>query len=233
MQLIGLMGLKGSGKDAIATKLKELSIETGDRSVHILKMADGLKRIVREYYDLGEDIYEDRYQKERTLKEVSSDRIKNDKDTVRDLMIFLGQSLKDYYPSIWVNNLNKNIDEIKHKDPFATIIVTDIRFPDEMEYIKNKGGCMIMIERSENYPNAKLVTRLLGVNFISRFIISLFEPSVAVKSEWHSFKSQNMMDYSIYNEETIEEAVEALLLCIFKFSEKQYYNHAPAPFPLD
>ncbi len=233
MNLIGLMGLKGSGKDAIATKLKELSLESGDRNVYILKMANGLKRIVREYYDLGEDIYEDRYQKEQTLKEVSLDRIKNDTDTVRDLMIFLGQSLKDYYPNIWINHLNKNIAEIQKKDPFATIIVTDIRFPEEINNIKLLGGCIIMIERPENYPNAKLVTRLLGINFISRFIISLFEPSVAVESEWYSFKSQNMVDYILYNEETVEKAVEALLQCIFRHSEKTYFKYSPAPFPLD
>lgn len=207
MKLIGLIGLKGSGKDAIATKFKEIS----NKNVYILKMAGGLKSIIREYYDLDEDIYEDRYKKEQILKEVSANRIKNDKNTVRDLMIFLGQFLKDYYPDIWNNHLNKNIDKITKSDPFATIIVTDIRFPDEIDNIQSLGGTTIMIERSENYANAKLITRLLGINFISRFIIGLFEPSITVKSEWHSFTLQDKVDYTIYNDGTIQEAVEELL----------------------
>ena len=221
MQLIGLMGLKGSGKDAIANKFKELP----NRNVYILKMADGLKEIVREYYDLGEDIYEDRYKKEQTLKEVSFDKIKNDEDTVRDLMIFLGQSLKDYYPNIWINYLNKNIQRIKDSDPYATIIVTDIRFPEEINNIRLFGGCMMMVERSENYANAKLITRLLGVNFMSRFIISLFEPSITRRTEWYSFKSQNMMDYIIDNDGTVEEAVEELLHGLCSFSIKNQFPY--------
>lgn len=88
------------------------------------------------------------------------------KPTPRFLLQFIGTDLlrNQLHPEIWVNSLmneykqdfiDYDIDDLGNKYPiygsFPHWIITDIRFPNEMEAVKKRGGITIRVNRSFNH----------------------------------------------------------------------------------
>lgn len=61
-------------------------------------------------------------------------------ETPRDFLIKLGQFMRFYDPLFWVKAAN--IDKAK-----GAIVIDDVRFLNEVNYIKDRGGQIIRIER--------------------------------------------------------------------------------------
>lgn len=68
------------------------------------------------------------------------------KTTVRDLLQLLGTECgrEILHPNIWVNTTMSNYDILNSK-----WIITDTRFPNELEAVKKKGGLTIRLERNK------------------------------------------------------------------------------------
>lgn len=60
--------------------------------------------------------------------------------TPREIWIEVGNRMRDVYPNIWIDNLlvNNNVE---------FLVISDLRFPNEAEEIKRRGGKVIKIER--------------------------------------------------------------------------------------
>lgn len=60
--------------------------------------------------------------------------------TPREIWIEVGNRMREVYPNIWIDNLLVN-------DKVDFLVISDLRFPNEAEEIKRRGGKVIKIER--------------------------------------------------------------------------------------
>jgi hypothetical protein len=190
--IIGLIGLKGSGKDTLAN-----CVQYDRENTYILKFAKGIKDILKKYFNITEDYYED-----PILKEI---KFGKSNKTIRDLMIFIGVNFRVFDKDIWVNKLDEeikylNYDSINYDYEKEDIyLITDVRFPNEIQYIKSQGGIIIDIDRKNLYYKEKKIVKIFGHNFISKFLIYFINKNLTKKSEWLYFKNKKDSNFYIDN----------------------------------
>jgi hypothetical protein len=133
--LIGLTGLAGSGKSEAARILIE---QFGFERV---KFADPLKNMIRRMLaDMGHIAEDVERMIEGDLKEVEIPELGV---TPRRLMVTLGTEWgrdlirADLWTRLWA----------ARADQFDLVIADDVRFPNEVEAIRNRGGILWKIER--------------------------------------------------------------------------------------
>ncbi len=171
--LIGLVGRKGSGKDTAAVALM-------NEGYHMAKFAGALKEMVRSYlYYLG--VHDDAATamiENAQVKEIASDYFRG--KTPRFVMQTLGTEWgRDTIgQDIWVNAC------MQHCSQFEKAVITDVRFPNEVQAVVSQGGIIIRIVRNGSKTDQHSSETLID--------------SLAV-------------DHEICNNGTIEELHEALL----------------------
>jgi len=119
--LIGICGKAGAGKDTIADYLVQK---------HLFKkiaLADPIKRMVKDVFVLDDNTVYDRVAREQPLPQWNG-------WTVRKFLQVIGTELfrKNIDDSIWVKSLWYRVKE----DPSSNYVVSDIRFPNELTYLK-------------------------------------------------------------------------------------------------
>lgn len=73
--------------------------------------------------------------------------------TVRQLLLDLGTGVgRGYKDSIWLDNFEYRFNKNKKSD---IVVVTDVRFRKEFEYLKNKGFYQIRLYRETGQPDIK------------------------------------------------------------------------------
>lgn len=150
--LIGLSGRKGVGKDTIAN-----AVQQANNKVRLLACADRVKRVSGVLFQLSYEQLHDPVEKERVDERYGvSPRVimqRMGTEFVRNGMIYiLFPEMKGHLDSetFWVDATTRDIQSIRKENKEALIIVTDIRFPNEVEMIESLGGCMIRITRGES-----------------------------------------------------------------------------------
>ena len=145
MILIGISGKRGTGKDTLANIL---SLEH-----NFLKMsfAAELKRQVREEFKLTDEHIEG------SLKAA---KLPNG-FTPREIMIRYGNFFRQFDTNWWIGRL---FDKIASLGEFVSqtnpqhqlnVAISDVRFKNEADYIKQQGGVLVRLERKDNlniYP---------------------------------------------------------------------------------
>lgn len=188
MKLIGISGKAGAGKDEVAKMLQHLlhrpdvSYETFKTLIYskeyqIKKFADKLKDIVCLILNCTREQLENREFKEKELGEewwvfkFPNNQISTYKKDVPDfwqkylikltprlLLQLLGTECgrQIIHPNIWVNSLFADfaVD--------SKWIISDLRFPNEFDAIKERGGIIIRVNRKgfENTGNHESETAL-------------------------------------------------------------------------
>jgi hypothetical protein len=173
--IIGIAGYSGSGKDEVCSKIQHLD---GDSNWQRKKWAGKLKQIASILTGISENMFEDIEFKKSTLGiEWNYNDLgkiggkKNQPLTVRELLQKIGtDALRDgLHPNVWVNALMAEYvcdccneypcDTINHKDTGQDIgyqypnwIITDTRFPNEAQAIKDAGGIVIRVDRLQISP---------------------------------------------------------------------------------
>lgn len=155
--IIGLSGYAKSGKDTVAEIIQELQPDKWE----VKKFSGKLKQIASILTGIPAFKFEDQHFKSSMLGE---EWWKNYGDfyhqtTVRDFLQVLGTDAirNGLHSNAWVNALmvdyhederEERIDNyIKRVSPPCNWIVTDVRFPNEAESIKDRGGVIIRIDR--------------------------------------------------------------------------------------
>jgi thymidylate kinase len=130
MVLIGLSGKKGSGKDTAALIIQELYPE-----LTIIPFAGKLKKIVSILTDTS---IEDNYN--------NKDLIPNGfKSSIGVYQQLVGNTLRNVIdPEIWLNNF-----------PTMDVIIPDVRYKNEAEFIKKNNGLLIRIERNNMVSDSR------------------------------------------------------------------------------
>jgi len=130
--IIGLVGKAKSGKDTVADYIVR------QHNFEKVAFADDLKALCKNMFDL-------------TDAQVHTQEGKETVDvrygiTPREILQKVGTDwFRSVYPNIWVNRLVKKLQD-RSADDF---VVTDIRFPNEVDAIKSIGGIIVKIVRPD------------------------------------------------------------------------------------
>lgn len=122
--LIGICGKAGAGKDTIGDYL------ISKHSYKKIALADPIKRLVEDVFVLDKETVYDRVKREQPLEQW-------DGRSVRELLQFIGTELfrSQIDDAIWVKSLWFRIKRYV-EDSFGDYVVTDIRFPNEKNFLK-------------------------------------------------------------------------------------------------
>ena len=146
--IIGISGKAGSGKDT-AAKMLEVLYANPDISyedfankryknfadIQIVHFADSLKETAQVLFRIGEWETNTQEGKKTTINWIGK--------TVRELLQGIGQGLRDAIdPNLWVKILFANTED------WSNYIIADVRYPNELEAIKERNGVLIRIDRN-------------------------------------------------------------------------------------
>lgn len=144
MLLIGICGQKGVGKDTLGDYIIQ------KYNCKQYAFAYPLKKLIKDLFELSDD------QLYGSTKEIVDERWNT---TPRKLMQYIGtelfrNQLKNLIPelnfeNLWIRKFNDWYAQNKHHN----IIISDIRFKDEMEAIKKNGGIIFKVDRKLPYED--------------------------------------------------------------------------------
>ena len=139
--VIALSGKKGSGKDTVADMLQfYFKLYHGEETTKHA-FADPVRKIAGIVASVDDVYFEDRDLKEQPIFFDDSNR------TPRDYLRLVGQALKSAIDEdIWVRLLGRSAFVYMT----SSCIVTDVRFRNELDFVKENGAFVIKIERDDN-----------------------------------------------------------------------------------
>lgn len=143
--LIGLVGMKSVGKSTIGEHLQ------AHHGLTELSFATPLKKICSEVFHIPPNAFERQVTKELVHHEL--------KVSPRQLMQGVGtglfrEELSKHIPdlnlgptsSIWIYHMMKRLEQ----EPGLPVVITDVRFADECDFITSYGGHLMYIDRYDN-----------------------------------------------------------------------------------
>ena len=173
--IIGVSGYSGSGKDTVGTIIQYVNCKNPQSPIEamcanyleyeywldeqsgweIRKFAGKLKDIAEHLTGIPIEKFEDQEFKKTNLGpewDVPSkyrDRTPPKPMTVRDFLQKLGTDAlrMGLHDNVWVNALMADYVKDDNTDRLPNWIITDVRFPNEAQAIKDKGGIIIRVDR--------------------------------------------------------------------------------------
>jgi len=139
--IIGITGRKYSGKDTLGKILVE------KYGYQRMAYADNLKEVCRIIFGFSEEqLYGDLKETPDTYWNETPRKIFQyiGTDLFRNQM---GKILPQVGESIWIKSLEKTIKDTIANNPNVHIVITDVRFQNEIDSIKSLGGEIIKITR--------------------------------------------------------------------------------------
>lgn len=133
MKLIGITGKKRTGKDTIAVALASFLLENEQVTVDIEHFANPIREIG--------DIFG-----------WSQEQMHNDKDQIHPIWgiswrKFAQQIGTDVFRNTWRTDVWLRIMDMRIDPSTDFVIIPDIRFDNEADYIKSRGGMVIQVLR--------------------------------------------------------------------------------------
>lgn len=206
--IVGLVGLIGSGKDTAADYLVNFHEFRRD------SFAAPLKDAVATIFGWDRELLEGRTKESREWRECAdtwwSDRLGRN-ITPRHTLQLWGTEVgrRAYHDDIWVASLENRIR--KSKD---NIVITDCRFPNEIEAIQRAGGRVFRIRRGDDPDWVQDALSYL------EFPVDKPPPTLPHASEWSWMAST--MDAVIYNDGTIQDLYNNIEAVIDSFNPSTY-----------
>lgn len=147
MLKIAITGKASSGKNTVSGLIC-LATCSGEQGFTHLSFADPIKEMAQTLFPQLPRQY--LYGSSEYRSEVIPNASKNGVPlTVRQLLIDLGTSAREYNPRIWIDILHHRYELAKKEDPHL-IIISDVRFKNEFEFLKNLGFYQIRLYRNEH-----------------------------------------------------------------------------------
>jgi hypothetical protein len=149
MKLLVISGRKGSGKDTLATYL----INNGWKS---MAYADTLKEALIVLFDWDKSIFEHSTKElidnewgtsPREMCQLLGTEFLRERCSFLNTTIYHPISNEPFQATFHIKRIHQKILKLLENDPNTNIVITDGRFPDEIEYAKWMGGIVIKIER--------------------------------------------------------------------------------------
>lgn len=194
--IIGLVGLIGSGKGTVAEILRDQGCQTDS-------FAAPLKDATAAIFGWPRDMLEGDTEESREYREQVSpfwaERLGIENFTPRLALQLLGtEVLRDtFHENIWTDSLERRASTAT-----APVVVSDVRFPNELDVIKRTHGVVVRVVRGD-YP--EWWNYAADANAGNKEARVMMETKFAHvhRSEWSLAGSD--VDYVIKNNGTIEE----------------------------
>jgi len=209
--IIGLVGFKGCGKDTVANYLIDNSRETWIRG----SFADSLKDSLASVFQWDRAMLEGDTKESREWRETVDEWWANKLDmpdfTPRLALQVCGTDLwrNKFHDDIWLLSLEKKLTTAEHN-----VIITDTRFPNEIDLIKRLDGKIIRVKRGTEpeWWSTAVADNAERDEPMHELMMPLVYPKVhASEYSWVGCD----LDYTIKNNSTLqslEESVKALCL---------------------
>lgn len=141
MRIVAFSGPKYCGKDTAAKGLISLNAAHRLALFRRAPFAEGVKNICREAFGYTDDELED-----PILKETKTDFYPFIEP--RWPMMDIANWMREKYGGdVWVRRWNRVAEE--NAEYWAAHVITDHRFPEELEYLQKMNACIIYVEREE------------------------------------------------------------------------------------
>lgn len=151
-KIIALTGPAGSGKDITAAKIKsQIAHRQPDAIFRDLSFADPIKAAVASILECNVSDFEQRPFKETTLH-WSHDLAASPRQMMQLLGDEWGRQLID--PEIWIKLATRKLQEFKQYN-VDYVLISDLRYDNEHQWILNNGGSVIRINRDAAEPVAE------------------------------------------------------------------------------
>lgn len=199
MKIIAISGLIGSGKDTVANYL--ISKYNFKRE----SLAKSLKDATANIFGWDREMLEGSTSQSRTWRETRdewwSDKLRDtfpEGVSPRYVLQLLGTEVfrNNFHNDIWVLSLEKRLSINTDN-----IVITDCRFPNEIQMIKSLGGKTIWIRRG-NLP--EWYDMALEVNTTSPELLPEFKRMYNIHDSEYKWIGTNF-DYVLYNDTTLDE----------------------------
>ncbi|RLI62850.1 MAG: hypothetical protein DRO67_06785 [Candidatus Asgardarchaeum californiense] len=142
--ILGICGKARSGKDTFANYLIECFAKHHDVDVYRTAFADILKFMCKEHFNLSDDqLWGDK--KEVVDKRFVLSEEENTYWTPRTIMQSFGEFYRSIDKDYWVKALDKHLKTVENE----YVVITDLRYENECEYVKNNAGLLIRISRKD------------------------------------------------------------------------------------
>lgn len=155
--IIGVCGFQGSGKDTVADYLVNVH---GFRRI---SFAGTLKDAIACIFGWDRELLEGRTKQSREWREQVdtwwANKLNMPNLTPRWVLQYWGTDVcrKNFHDSIWISSVEHKLANIEDN-----IVISDVRFPNEIKSIKDSGGLVIRTKRGENpewYRAAEIVNK--------------------------------------------------------------------------
>jgi hypothetical protein len=128
VKIIGISGAARSGKDTFADCLIEV-LSSMNIASHKMSFANQLKIEVKDFL-------------QKTIGIDSFTQDDEEKKIIRPFLVTWGTEVRrKQNPNIWIDHVESQLDENKVN------IITDVRFGNEMDWLKDKGGYSVFVSR--------------------------------------------------------------------------------------
>lgn len=149
MKIIGITGKIGAGKDTLANRLAEKTLERGDYQPIILSFATPLKNACCAFFGWPDIVYTDRVLKEKIdpFWGISPRRAAQMLGTEGFRELFGGD--------VHIKAMEKTILSLPELDK-KLILIPDVRFENEASFVRNKGGMIIHVKPAKDTNTEQL-----------------------------------------------------------------------------
>lgn len=147
--LVGICGFQGAGKDTFANLLIE------NYKYDKLSFASATKDIISIIFGWNRQLLEGDTVASREFRETIdiwwSQKLQIHNLTPRKMLQMIGTDLfRNYFDeNIWIRTIEKQILSKFQQNPSANIVLSDCRFPNEIQLVQSLGGKIIYIKRNE------------------------------------------------------------------------------------
>jgi hypothetical protein len=137
-KIIGIHGRAGSGKDTIANHLKTYF----PRNFRSVAFADPIRAMLKAGFGLSDADFE------RPLKNEPNEALcgKTPRQVMKPAGTEFGRESIGYM--VWINRVAPTVQAMLGAD--LNVLITDVRFENEAEWIRGQGGVVWHIDRKEN-----------------------------------------------------------------------------------
>lgn len=174
MLLIGFAGPMGVGKDTYGNAIKEEMALRGYETVHCIlsePLREELNRLIQLFKDSLDDskistVMDIPIEQIPILRELHDAAYRVDKEytaysrtpELRSFIQYYGTDFRrGQNPNYWINKLGEYI--AKHKNKNAFFYITDIRQPNEAEFVKSLSGVVVRLFAEKEVRVARLLSR--------------------------------------------------------------------------
>ena len=229
--IIGINGKIGAGKDTVGTIIQGLLLTNKNQSSEIKKFAGKLKQIASILTGIPVENFEDQEFKKNLLgpewgivKDIPLNAISPFADmefnvmmSVREFLQKLGtEAMREgLHTNVWVNALFADYkakwiptgnaieeDEVSLEKEYPNWIITDMRFPNELEAVIKKGGITIRVNRK-----LKIGAEDYGYTYVD-VKQAVKDGIMAPEHPSETALDNTTFDYVIDNDGTMEELVK-------------------------